>query len=152
LAARKQLLRLSVGPDWIAEMGEKVADEVLQAAASGAEAGEAVGAVTKAIRGLWSGWSKGRAATIARTEVGTMYNTSRYNELPAQGFDKHEWVTSIDEATRSGEHGYDHMSADGEVRRVGDAFSTGLNHPQETGGAPGNVINCRCETIPVVED
>jgi len=151
LLARKRLLREGSGPDWIAEVGEKTADAILEAAASGVDEGAAQGTVSKAIRGLWSGWASGRAATIARTEIGTMYNHARFDEMPAQGFKKHEWVTSIDEATRTGE--YDHAAADGEVRRIGlDTFSTGLHFPQETGGAPGNVINCRCQTIPVVEE
>ena len=71
--------------------------------------------------------------------------------MGAQGFEKHEWMTAIDEMTRDGNNSdFDHKSCDGQVVAIGKRFSSGLKYPQEDGGAAGNVINCRCETIPAI--
>ena len=93
-----------------------------------------------------------RAVTIARTEVGSAYSIARHEEMKGQGFERHQWLTAGDELVRDGsEPGeFDHAKCEGEVRPVGDPFSCGLTYPMEAGGAAGNVINCRCETIPLV--
>ena len=143
---RGRWLRDYSGPGWI----DEVAGKVVEAVKAAGEAGESISTVTSTVRQAWAGWSKGRAETIARTEVGTMYNTARFNEMPRQGFEHHEWVTSIDEATRES-----HYDVDGQVRRIGQPFDIGgvmMTHPQANGAPAGEVINCRCETIPVVED
>jgi uncharacterized protein with gpF-like domain len=94
-----------------------------------------------------------RAATIARTEIGTAYSIGRYTETREQGFTKHEWTTNADELVRDGDgEDFDHASSDGEVRALGEMFPCGLTHPMQEGGEPGNVINCRCECLPFVDE
>jgi uncharacterized protein with gpF-like domain len=94
-----------------------------------------------------------RAVTIARTEIGSAYCVARDAEMRGQGFTKHMWQTASDERVRDGsEPGeFDHSKCDGEVRDVGEAFSCGLAFPMAPGGEAANVINCRCDTIPIVE-
>lgn len=146
---RTSYIRQQLAPALIDTMNDLVHTVVREAG----EAGESVGWVVGKIREAWGAWSRRHATTIARTEVGTMYNTARYEEMQGQQFEWHEWVTSLDEMTRDGtDSEYDHYGADGEKRRVGDEFSTQLLHPQMDGGDPGNVINCRCETIPYVPE
>jgi uncharacterized protein with gpF-like domain len=89
-----------------------------------------------------------RAVTIARTEIGTAYSVSRDAEMKAQGFDRHQWLTAGDDLVRDGE--FSHTSCDNEVRMIGELFPCGLAFPMAPGGEAGNVINCRCETIPLV--
>jgi len=96
-----------------------------------------------------------RAVTIARTEIGSAYSVSRHEEMRGQGFERHQWLTAQDDGVRDGsEPGeFDHSSSNGEVRNVDGsdgAFPCGLNYPMEAGGKAGNVINCRCETIPLI--
>ena len=93
-----------------------------------------------------------RAVTIARTEIGSAYSVARNAEMTGQGFTRHQWLTASDEQVRDGsEPGeFDHSKCDGEVRDVGELFSCGLEFPMAPGGEAGNVINCRCETIPLV--
>jgi len=93
-----------------------------------------------------------RAITIARTEVGSAYSVARFTEMDSQGFEKHMWLTASDELVRDGvESEFDHTKCNEETQKIGDEFSCGLSYPLESGGEAGNVINCRCETIPVVE-
>ena len=143
MSRRKIYLRSELAPDLIDTLNDLVNAVVKQAG----DSGEAIGFVTGKMREAWGAWSKGQALTIARTEVGTMYNTSRHDEMGEQGFTKREWLTSIDESTRE-----THANIDGQVRGMSEPFSNGLMHPQDNGGPPEEVINCRCETIPVVED
>jgi HK97 family phage portal protein len=95
-----------------------------------------------------------RAAMIGRTEVGTAFNSSRFGQMKASQIPMHKWLTAGDELVRSGEVDalFDHLICDGEVRELARTFPNGLEYPQENGGEAGNVINCRCSTIPVVEE
>lgn len=95
-----------------------------------------------------------RAAMIGRTEVGTAFNSSRFGQMKAQGLGKHEWMTAGDELVRGSDpkDAFSHISSDGSTVTIGESFPSGLRYPQEDGGDPGNVINCRCLTIPVVEE
>lgn len=97
----------------------------------------------------------GRAITIARTEVGSAYNVARFAEMKANGFTKHMWITSDDELVRDGTQPpdfFDHAQCHEETVDIGEPFSCELTYPMEDGGEAGNVINCRCETIPIEDD
>lgn len=144
MAQRGNYIRASIADDMVSSVNAAVRDLVSQAG----EAGEPVGWVTDRMGDVWASWSRGHAATIARTEIGTMYNTGRVEEMGAQGFDTHEWMASIDEATRTS-----HQDTHGKSVRIGERFEpVGLVYPQQDGGPADEVINCRCETIPTVED
>jgi len=114
-----------------------------------------VGEMAERIRAMVSSTfnaSVNRAVTIARTEIGTAYNVGRYNNMQEQGYAHHEWLTNIDEFTRDETDEFDHVACDGEIRIVGELFPNGLAYPQEPGGDAGNVINCRCSTIPLTQE
>ncbi len=106
--------------------------------------------IAQKVRGMVSSSfsaSVNRAVTIGRTEVGTAFNVGRFNNMKEQGYAHHEWITNIDEMTRE-----DHAESDGEVRKVGDIFSSGLDYPQSPMGDAEQVINCRCMTIPITQE
>jgi SPP1 gp7 family putative phage head morphogenesis protein len=129
----------------VAQMSDDLFDRMMLrvavAVVEGAEASEVSAFVADEFNA-----SVNRSVTIARTEVGSAYNASRFTEMGEQGFAKHEWLSSVDELTRES-----HAESNGEVRAIGEVFPCGLSYPMEPGGDPGNVINCRCETIPAVE-
>lgn len=129
-----------------------IVEHSVAAVKSGVEAHE----LQHIIRTRWASAPGGinRATTIARTEVGTAYNVSRYAEMKGQGFKLHQWQTAGDEVVRTPpESEFDHAICHDQVVKVGEGrFSCGLFYPMEQSGEPGNVINCRCETIPVVEE
>lgn len=129
----------------VAQMSDDLFDRVMSrvavAVAEGDEASEVAAFVADEFNA-----SVNRSVTIARTEVGSAYNASRFVEMGEQGFAKHEWIASVDDLTRES-----HAESDGEVRAIGEVFPCGLSYPMAPGGDPGNVINCRCETIPAVE-
>jgi len=135
----------------IKQMAQDLFDDVVSAAVDavtkGIEGSELVSLVAERFGSAPGGLN--RAVTIARTEIGSAYSVARNSEMKAQGFERHMWTTAEDEKVRR-EGDFDHAKCNGEVRNVGDKFSCGLEYPMAPGGEAGNVINCRCETIPLV--
>lgn len=130
----------------VAQMSDDLFDRVMERVAVAVDAGAQASEVAAFVADEFNA-SVNRSVTIGRTEVGSAYNASRFTEMGEQGFAKHEWVASVDERSRES-----HAASDGEVRAIGETFPCGLEYPMAPGGDPGNVINCRCETIPAVED
>lgn len=52
-----------------------------------------------------------------------------------------QWVATLDNVTRDS-----HVDVDGEIRRLSETFSNGLDHPGSS-GPPEEVYNCRCSII-----
>jgi len=134
------------------ELFDDITSHAVAAVKEGVEAQE----MQHIIRTRWQSAPGGinRATTIARTEVGTAYNVARYTEMKGQGFTKHEWLTAGDEVVRTPpDSEFDHAACNHQIVKAGEArFACGLFYPMDPSGAPGNVINCRCETIPVVDE
>ena len=132
-------------------MNDKVAGSVVQSYADTGSLVDVAASVRVAFNGVLSG---GKAKTIARTEVNTAVNTVRFKGLDAAGINKHEWVSENDDAVRNPDNGsdYDHL-IDGATVEMGQPFPTGsgsCTYPGDIAAPPGDTINCRCVTIPVV--
>lgn len=88
-----------------------------------------------------------RGKRFARTEMNGVVNGGGMEAYKQAGIEGKEWLTNIDSETRE-----QHIYADGEVVKIGEPFiKTGdpLMYPGDPGGAPENVINCRCSLLPV---
>lgn len=92
------------------------------------------------------GNKEARALTIARTETTKAYNTSQAEAYKDAGIEEIQWLSSNDAATRQS-----HLELDGEIRKIGQPFKPGLRFPGDPEGEAGEVINCRCTTVPVVD-
>lgn len=118
--------------------------------ADGIEIGEGISQlatrVDRVIRDVYNDANRRRSFTIARTEVATSANGTRFWMMQNEGVNFHEWISSRDAEVR------DTHQIDGEVRRVGSEFSNGLLYPGQVGGPPEEVINCRCVAVPVVKE
>jgi SPP1 gp7 family putative phage head morphogenesis protein len=81
---------------------------------------------------------KGHSKTIARTEIGSITEQTRFDAFKEEGIERWEWVSAMDEKVRD-----THVLENGEVRKVGDTFPhTGLRYPLDPAGDPSEVINC----------
>lgn len=88
-----------------------------------------------------------RSMTIARTETGFAFNTGRNEGMKQAGIDRHEWLSSRDPKVRD-----THRAEDGQVTTIGEPFpNTKLLYPNDPAGPPGEIINCRCVAVPVLE-
>lgn len=120
--------------------------EAIQAQlAEGVAAGESIDDIADRIRGLFQQTYASRAETVARTEVISAYNGAAVlgaSTLPADVVAAQEWI-----ATRDGRTREEHAAADGQLRRIGEAFEVGgasMAYPGDPNGGAGNVVNCRC--------
>lgn len=106
----------------------------------------------KEIRLQYRNWTNGTATTearanmIARTETAAAVNGGALIGYQQGGVEKKEWLSSIDSATRDS-----HAELDGMQVGINERFANGLDYPGDPGGPPGEVINCRCTMIPVME-
>jgi SPP1 gp7 family putative phage head morphogenesis protein len=92
--------------------------------------------------GLFDLGGMSSSMTIARTEMGTIASMARYEIFEEEGIEKIEWVTAGDEYVRDS-----HRELNGDVVVMGEPFKNGLRYPREQGGAPEDIINCRCAWV-----
>jgi uncharacterized protein with gpF-like domain len=76
--------------------------------------------------------------------MGTIASLTRSDIFKEEGIEKIQWVSSGDERVRES-HDID------EIIDFGDTFSNGLRYPRDQQGEPGEIINCRCAFIAVIE-
>ena len=89
--------------------------------------------------------SAGRAMTFSRTETGSISSQSRNDAFKASDIREQEWLSAGDEMVR------ERHQIDGEKIVIGGTFSNDLRFPLDPGGTAGNVINCRCVALPVID-
>lgn len=125
-------------------------DTIAQGVADGLserELGKLLESTMREQSGVLSRW---RSRVIARTETHGAANAA--NELAAQATGipfKKEWVASGGERTRSA-----HRHADGQTVAQNDTFTVDgeqLRYPGDPNGSAGNIINCRCASVIVVD-
>jgi len=96
-----------------------------------------------------------RAERIARTELGSAENFGEFEAYQqSEVTESKEWVTVIDDRTRGNDPNdeFNHIELDGEVVPKNERFDVGgefLQFPRDPAGSAGNVVNCRCRTLPV---
>ena len=120
-----------------------VADNVRQSI----NKGEPISEMANRIKSKFNEISKGRAKTIARTEMGAAYGQGRQVAMEAAGVEWKEWLTSGRANVREA-----HVQANGQRVKVGEKFEVGgeeLEGPGDPTGSPENVINCNCVAIAV---
>jgi len=91
------------------------------------------------------------ARTIARTEVHSAFSEGRFRSMDQAGIKRIEWLTSRDGLVRGLDpsDAGDHFSLDTEATAIGEPFTNGLMYPLDPSGPPEEVINCRCQAVPV---
>ena len=102
-------------------------------------------------------FASNRMETVARTEIGNVLSDSRMAGFEDVGVSHLEWSSARDGKVRSYANGdeFDHTdafnNANGPVP-IGEPFPNGLRHENDINGEAGNVINCRCVTLPATGD
>jgi len=106
------------------------------------------------IRGRVGVVSAARAAVIARTEVHSAAMYALTETAKETGVvTRKEWVSAMDDRTRDDE--FSHVDANGQVVLLNEPFMVSgepLMYPGDSSGSAGNVINCRCATVFLVDD
>lgn len=90
------------------------------------------------------------AMRTARTMMTACENRGRiaaYDRAEQMGIGlKKQWLSTLDARTR-----WSHVELDSEIVGIHEAFSNGLQYPGDTDGPGGEVYNCRCTLVPVVD-
>lgn len=91
----------------------------------------------------------GRLGVVARTSASGTINGARSFAMAAAGVEKHEWLTVRDKHVRDTHRAYEKKGA----VPIGSNFAKGkgytLRYPHDPDAPAGEVINCRCVTVPV---
>lgn len=95
--------------------------------------------LVKRIENTYDDISKGRAKTIARTEVQGAMQKGTFEGYQQSGVPIKIWVAVIDGKTRDS-----HRALDGEEVDIRSPFSNGLMFPSDPSGEASQTINCRC--------
>jgi HK97 family phage portal protein len=130
---------------------------VLKEIDAGMAAGENMYQIAERVASKYDDFSEYRAMTAARTEVNAAANYGSQLAAESTGLPiVKRWLSYVDDRTRGGENGCDHISADGQERELHQPYDVSgeqLMFPGDTslGASAGNIVNCRCtETYEVM--
>lgn len=124
------------------QANKKIGDAIEQSMADGLNPATTAKKVKEAIRNVRD-TRKNASKTIARTEIGIIANSCRFDVFRTEGFEYHKWVHSHDSKVRP-----DHVDVGGTVVKIGKNFPiVNLTHPGQSTGAPEQIINCRCVCV-----
>ena len=116
---------------FIKEINQTTFNKLKDEFANSTEEGEGRQDLVKRIEGVYGDISKGRANTIARTEIHNTVNRGSLEGYKQAGMNIKIWVAVMDDRTRD-----EHAEMDGEERPINMPFSNGEMYPSS--------INCRC--------
>ncbi len=97
-----------------------------------------------------------RTELIARTETMRASNSGSMELFREYGAKRKEWLSTKDDRTRGQDpkDEFDHVSADGQVVGIDEAFEVSgeeLQFPGDPSASVGNFANCRCTVLPVID-
>lgn len=118
----------------ITKIGQDTADRIQAATVDAVKRGSGRGALREQILKIDKTIGQTRAKTIARDQIGKLQANLTQVRAERAGVNKYEWQTVGDNRVRP-----KHQALDGDIRE----FGKGL--------APGDDVNCRCVSIPLLE-
>ena len=115
----------------------------------GIQAGEATGDIAKRVRTITQFNDKVRSRRIAQTEtIGAVNKGSLEGSKQSGVVEGNQWLASLDDLVRET---HEELTTSGEMAKLGEEFSNGLEYPGDQGGDAAEVINCRCSLLPVIK-
>lgn len=132
----------------IKDIVETVKKRIMKQVITGIEEGETIDQIADRIKGEYN-MTASRARTIARTETGGAFNAGEEMTFRNNDVEEKEWLTAKFEVRES------HDGMDGQIVKINEKFKTDagnyLLYPGDPEGPAGEIINCRCALLPVVE-
>lgn len=123
---------------------ETALQQARTAARRGVLAGDDRDALTARVRKALDGVPSTNAERIARTTGTGAFSAGQVSAWTAAGVSRHAWLSSRDADVRES-----HDALDGEDVEIGATFSNGLRWPADPMGDVSEVVNCRCDLLPV---
>jgi HK97 family phage portal protein len=133
------------------EINETTQEDLFQILEDAIEAREELQETVQKIKDLYEGYRQnGRAETIARTETSNIKNFVSYNEYERNDeIVGYEWLATGGSGSRK-----DHNRLDGDVIKKDEFFNVGgtkAKRPYDSSLPKDQVINCRCDVLPVFD-
>jgi len=132
----------------ITGINETVVRRIRNQIAEGFSGGESLDQLADRIKNEFR-MATSRAKTIARTETFGALNKGRSHALEKSGFTEKQWFTAMDERVRDS-----HDKMNNEKIGVNEKWLLAggeVSFPGDPSGPAGEVINCRCTEVPVIE-
>lgn len=113
------------------------------------EAGLGIDDAARELKEVFSSIRGYEAVRIARTEIQSSQNEGAFETQREMGVKFHQWWSGEDSRVRDGTQSpANHVFMHGQIVRVGEPFSNGLQFPGDMDGSIDEWINCRCRTVP----
>ena len=143
------LMNETTKKELVKKLKEILADDISELSAD-----ELAKRLMKGAEEIFEELSNTRAYMIARTETGSSVNIGQLATYEANGVKKKEWFATLDNRTRE-----THLAMNGTVININESFEVvnefggidNLQYPLDPNGTAGNVINCRCVVVPVID-
>lgn len=123
----------------------RVDENINQILTDGYKSGAGINEVSRSLTERFDQLRTWEANRIARTEIHTAQNMGIISSYESLGVEYTQWIAASDDRTRDS-----HVEIDGEIIRIGDKFSNGLEYPGDKSGDIEEWINCRCSNAPYV--
>jgi len=143
------------------ELGTKLKTTVRRAALGVTDINQAVAQVAASIRDVKTfGTAEARAETIIRTEVNRTFSLSNHARMQQSnerlgGTLKKWWLTADDDRVRPAHAAAGEDYGPENAIAIDEPFvvdGEDLMQPLDPSGSAGNTINCRCRSVPFVEE
>jgi hypothetical protein len=132
----------------------RVATDINQIITTGYTSGKGINVVAQMLQTRFNQLETWEAKRIARTEIHNAHNNAVMKTYETLNVEYTQWISAGDDGrTRDSHLGpADGVpdGVDGEIIRIGDTYSNGLQYPGDTSGPIEEWINCRCSNAPYV--
>lgn len=134
----------------IKDINDTTRDRLTRLLDKSIDAGKSTDEIAALIEDRFDEMTRGRAFSIARTEVSRASNFGAHEGMEQAGVEKKEWLATDDGNVRD-----THADLSGTVVDISDPFKSPsgatADYPGDF-GVPEEDINCRCGVLPVVSD
>lgn len=130
----------------------RVASDINQIITTGYTSGKGINVVAQMLQTRFNQLETWEAKRIARTEIHNAHNNAVMKTYETLNVEYTQWISVDDGRTRGTDpnDSADHLILNGEIIRIGDTYSNGLQYPGDTSGPIEEWINCRCSNAPYV--
>ena len=130
----------------------RVDSQIKDIIVNGYEEGMGIDKVSRDIRRRFGQLKTWESVRIARTEIHNSQCLGVIKGYDDMGVEYIQWSTSRDSRVRGlkPKDSADHIHMEGEIIRMGGAFSNGLMYPGDMAGPAAEIINCRCQALPFI--
>ena len=129
--------------DAVTNIGDTTRDLIRSSIQRGIDEGLSTREIASSLR-EGTPFSRARAETIARTEVGAAFNNA--NSLAAEQFQEQAEITLVKQwrATNDSRTRDSHSKLNGQTRAMDEDFKPGLGFPHDPRAPAAEVVKCRC--------